>query len=515
MSATWKPVGIQINPDAALEGDLYGLTDCYACWKLGLLDWQGVFRMFYRRKKRQDKREAEEAGPCLGPFGGNYTINVGLPETLQFIKDFHFDASHLNFLATLRAFDDNVLFPEHEFFDWLAKIEMNVTVRAMPEGSICFADEPILEVEGPLALGYLLETYGLHLTGYPSMVATKASRIRKAAGKEMLVIDFSPRRAPGGGTTVPGSRALYLGGFDATSSMAAGYRHGIPVTGTVAHAWLMSFENEQEAMEAFARAFPGNCVLLIDTYSVKSGIEHAIKVGLYLKSIGRQLYGVRIDSGDLNYLSRLVRNRLDSEGLTKTNILVSGDLEENSILELRNLGAPIDGVGVGTEAVNFRDDPTLGVVYKLGCCRKGIHEPWRHTLKLSDSTPKILIPGAHQVWRFMGEDGLYSHDMIVDRLELPTGEINMINPYDPTHRRKVKSTDQYIEMLQTAFKDRQIVCDLPSVHEIRASIQTELARFHPSVTALHSAYNYQVGIEERLFNLRSELIKQARDRNGA
>ncbi len=376
-----QPISDIYRTSLALLTDLYQLTMAYAHWKAGTADKEGVFHLFFRQN----------------PFQGGYTLACGLTHTIDFIKQFRFEDSDLVCLADLRGNDGQPLF-EDPFLHDLGDMRFDCDLHAVREGSVVFPFEPMLRVQGPIIQGTLFETPFLTLTGFPSLIATKASRVKFAAEGEP-VLDFGLRRAQGIDGALLASWACYVGGADATSNVLAHKLFGIPCRGTHAHSWVMSFADECTAFMTYAQAMPNNCVFLVDTYSSLDGIRHAIEVGQWLRRKGFEMIGVRLDSGDLAYLSKQGRKMLDNAGFSETQIFASNDLDEYLIASLKQQGAKINVWGVGTQLVTAFDQPALGCVYKLAAWRTP-GGPWQYPIKLSEQLIKISTPGMQQIRRY-------------------------------------------------------------------------------------------------------------------
>jgi nicotinate phosphoribosyltransferase len=375
----------------ALLTDLYQLTMAYAQWRAGRAEREAVFHLGFRR----------------APFGGAWAIAGGLGPALEYLLEARFGEQDLAFLGALPGNDGRPLFPP-EFLAMLrdgGRIAEGVDVEAVPEGTVVFPHEPLLTVRGPIWRAHLLETPLLTLINHSTLIATKAARLCIAArGKPVLELGL--RRAPGPDGGVSASRAAYLGGAAGTSNLLAAMRFGIPARGTLAHAFVMSFDDELAAFQEFARAMPNNVTLLVDTYDTLRGVDRAVKVGCALRAEGHALSGIRLDSGDLAALALEARRRLDAAGLTETRIVASNDLDEPQVAELERVGAPIDVYGVGTALVTGGAQSSLGGVYKLAAFAdaQGALTP---RVKLSADPAKISYPGLLQVRRGAREDVLW------------------------------------------------------------------------------------------------------------
>jgi nicotinate phosphoribosyltransferase len=475
----------------ALLTDLYQLTMAYGYWKNQMLNCKAVFHLSFRRQ----------------PFEGGYGIACGLSDALDYLEKFSFHPDDLAYLAGLRGNDDKAIF-ETKFLDYLETLRFDCDIDAIPEGNVVFPHEPLVRVTGPLLQSQLFETALLNIINFQTLIATKSARVCIAA-KGNPVMEFGLRRAHGPDGALAASRAAYIGGCVSTSNVLAGKVFGIPVSGTHAHSWVMSFQNEYEAFEAYANAMPGNCVFLVDTYDSIGGIHHAIDVGRRLRSIGKDLTGIRLDSGDLNYLSIVARSILDEAGFQATKIIASNDLDEHVIASLKEQGALIDIWGVGTKLVTAFDQPTLGGVYKLGAIRIG-DGPWQKKVKLSEQTAKVSNPGSLQVRRF-GDHKEYLADMIYDELDGEPEEQTIVDIADVTIKKRISESARHHDLLAPIFRHGELVYERPSIAHIRTLAQTELGRFYAGVKRLLNPHIYPVGLETRLYANKSRLIQEARE----
>ncbi|MFT6178626.1 MAG: nicotinate phosphoribosyltransferase [Akkermansiaceae bacterium] len=367
-----------MNTTSPLLTDLYQLTMGYGYWKNEMANREAVFHLFYRR----------------APFGGEAAIVASTAPAADFLHNLTFTEKELSYLATLTGSDDQSLFC-HGYLDHLRNLDWQLEVDALPEGELAFPNEPILRVRGPLLQCQLVETALLNLVNFQTLIATKAARLCDAAEGEP-VLEFGLRRAQGPDGGMSASRAAYLGGCVATSNVLAGMEYGIPVKGTHAHSWVMSFDTEPEAFDAYADAMPNNAVLLVDTYDTLKGVRNAIQTGLKLRKKGHALQGIRLDSGDLAALSIGARQLLDEAGFPDTQIIASNDLDDDKIRRLKAAGARIDIWGVGTQLVTSADQPALGGVYKLGAIRNKNYD-WQYRIKLSNDLIKVSNPGILQI----------------------------------------------------------------------------------------------------------------------
>lgn len=475
----------------ALLTDLYQLTMSYAYWKERKADQQAIFHLFYRSN----------------PFRGGYVVAAGLQPALELIRDFRFHSDDVEFLATITGNDGKPIF-EPAFLDYLSELQLSVDVDAIPEGTVVFPHEPLLRIRGSILQCQLLETALLNIINFQSLIATKASRIVMAADGDS-VLEFGLRRAQGIDGALAASRAAHIGGCSATSNVLAGKLFGIPVRGTHAHSWVMSFDSELESFSAYAQAMPNNCVFLVDTYDTLEGVKHAIAVGQHLKSSGHRMVGIRLDSGDLANLSIEARKLLDAAGFEDAVIVASNDLDERLIQSLKQQGAAIAVWGVGTKLVTAYDQPALGGVYKLGAIQtsKG---SWLPKIKLSEQLIKTSTPGVLQVRRYFDGDGKATADMIFNELEPLATPCKVIDPFDPSMHREMRDTMAFEDLLKPAIRSGKVLDEFPSLSSIRTRTRQQLQKFHTSVLRFDNPQKYSVGLEQELHELKSRLVNQAR-----
>jgi nicotinate phosphoribosyltransferase len=483
------PTGLY-RPSLALLTDLYQLTMAQGYWKSGRAEREAVFQLAFRHH----------------PFEGGFTIAAGLAYLIDYISHARFEADDLAYLAGLRGATGQPLF-EPPFLDYLAGLDFRCDVDAVVEGEIVFPHEPLLRVTGPIVQAQLLETPALALVNFQTLIATKAARICLAARGDS-VLEFGLRRAQGIDGALAASRAAYLGGCAATSHLLAGRLFGIPVGGTHAHSWVMSFDHELEAFEEYARVMPNNCVFLVDTYDTLSGVRHAIEVGRRLRAHGHELLGVRLDSGDLADLSRRARGMLDEAGFPNAIITASGDLDEHLIAKLKAEGATISLWGVGTRLVTAYDQPALGGVYKLAAIREG-DGSWRPCVKLSEQLVKRSLPGRLQVRRFE-RGGEAIGDLLYDVGLGAESEARLIDPRTGAERARLTADAEARELLVPVFRHGKLVYQPPPLAVSREYAAAGLRRFPASVKRLANPDEYLVGLEPRLHQLQTDLVLDAR-----
>jgi nicotinate phosphoribosyltransferase len=442
----------------ALRTDLYQLTMMQAYWKSGHKP-EATFDYFVRKIP-----------------AGSYLVTAGLSYVLDYIENLHFVDDDIEYLRT-QGFDE-------EFLDFLGDFRFTGDILAMPEGSIAFPLEPIIRVTAPIMEAQLVETYILNKMNFSTLIATKAARVVYAA-RGRAIAEFGLRRAQGDGH-LEATRATYIGGCASTSNVLAGKVFGIPVSGTMAHSFVTSFEHEIDAFRAYADTFSSKCFLLIDTYNSIEGAKKAVIVGKELEQRGEKLQGVRLDSGDLSELSKQVRRILDDAGLDYVKIVASGDLNEWKIDELMRKGAKIDLFGVGTELITGRPAPALDGIYKLSdVAEHGRHVP---KMKLSEETVKATLPGKKRVWRIV-EDGEFVKDVI----SLDDEVVNDATP-----------------LLEPVVKNGKLICDRPSLVQIRETAAGNLAKLHDMYKKLEGAPAYSVEFSSGLTALRERLVKKIR-----
>jgi nicotinate phosphoribosyltransferase len=470
--------------------DLYQLTMAHGYFRSGRARDEAVFHLFFRKS----------------PFEGGYAIAAGLDPVLEVVERFRFEAADVDFLASLSTEAGTPMFGA-DFLDHLRVLRLRLDIDAVPEGTVVFANEPLVRVRGRLLDAQLLETALLNLVNFQTLIATKAARICQAAGGAP-VLEFGLRRAQGVDGALSASRAAFIGGCSATSNVLAGQRYGIPLRGTHAHSWVMSFDSELEAFEAYADAMPDNCVLLVDTYDTLGGVRNAIRVGERLRLRGKRLLGIRLDSGDLTWLSVEARKLLDRAGFGDVVIVGSNELDEHVITSLRHEGASIGTWGVGTRLVTAHGDPALGGVYKLAMVTRDGRAP-EPRIKVSEQAAKTTIPGVQQVRRFV-RDGRWVADAIYDERSGCASPVTIVDPLDPTRRRVLGSELAYEDLLVPVVRGGKIVGQRPTLAEIRARTASQLAALDPSVRRLLNPHRYPVGLSADLYEARWQLIEQLR-----
>ena len=472
--------------------DLYELTMGAGYVASGVAECRSVFSLSFRSL----------------PFEGGYAVAAGLGDAIEALEHLAFGREDLDYLAGLRTPSGRPMF-EATFLERLAELRFSCDVDAIPEGTVVFPNEPLIRVRGPLLQAQLVESLLLTIVGFQTLVATKAARVVEAAG-EAPVLEFGLRRAQGPDGALSAARAAYIGGVAATSNVLAGRLFGIPVRGTHAHSWVQVFGDEQLAFDAYADAQPDNVTLLVDTYSTIPGVQRAIETGLRLKAEGRNLAAIRLDSGDLAYLSIEARRMLDEAGLTNVKIVASNDLDEHLIESLREQGARIDIWGVGTKLDTAFDQPALGAVYKLTAVRES-DGSWRYPVKLSEQTAKISTPGILAVRRFRDATGRFRADMIYDEAGPPAvGGGEIVDPADVLHMRTIDPTWEPEELVLPALREGHRVAAAPSLEDVRARTRLQLGALHPAIRRLLNPHVYPVGLEMGLHERRTAQVMERR-----
>lgn len=483
------------RPSLTLLTDLYHLTMANAAWKCGIHEHAAVFNLVFRQN----------------PFRGGFSIACGLAYVAELLQNFHFREEDLAYLGTLEGNDGRPLF-ERAFLDYLAQSTFRCDVDAIEEGTVVFPHEPLVRISGPIVQCQILETPLLNMINFQTLIATKAARVCAAARGDP-VLEFGLRRAQGVDGAVTASRAAYVGGCAATSNLLAGRLFGIPVKGTHAHSWVMSFATEFAAFQAYARAMPNNCVFLVDTYDTLEGVRNAVRVGRWLREHGHEMIGVRLDSGDLAYLSIETRRILDQAGFDKAVIVASNDLDEHIIESLKDQGATVGVWGVGTKLATAYEQPAMGGVYKLAAIRPP-EGPWEYKVKISEQLVKTSSPGIQQVRRYASGNE-YVADAIYDlELGLPDG-CTIVDPLDGTRRKRIAPDTRHADLLVPVFRGGRCVYDPPPLQDARRRAQEQLDRFHAGIKRFVHPHQYPVGLEQTLYDLRTKLILEARGQNSA
>ena len=475
-------------PSIALITDFYEITMAYAYWKKGMQKRHAVFQMFFRSN----------------PMKGGYSIFAGLETLVDFLKNFHFTDEDIAYLRELHNEEGQPFF-EEDFLQFLKDMVFSCDIMAMEEGRVVFPHEPLLRITGPIVQTQLLESLILNTLNFQTLIATKAARVCDAA-ENAPVLEFGLRRAQGIDGAVSAARAAHIGGCSATSNVLAGKILGIPVKGTHAHSWVMAFASELEAFQAYADVMPGNSILLVDTYDSLQGVRNAIEVSRKLEKKGFRLKGIRLDSGDLAYLSIKARKILDKAGLTDCRIVASSSLDEKIIQSLKTQGAKIDIWGVGTKLITGFPDGALDGVYKLSSIEH--NGDWEYRMKISEKLSKVSITGNPLVRRYYDDDGIVEADIIYDETEKNTDFQCVRDPFSVRRKKILQKKWRFEDLLKPVFEKGKLISAQPSLNEIRERVRSELRTLHPGHKRFINPHEYPVGISEKLFDIRENLIKK-------
>ena len=467
--------------------DLYQLTMMYGYYKCGMRNNLATFDMFYRSKDEST----------------HYAIMAGIEQLMDYIENLHFDDEDIAYLRGMGIFDE-------DFLTELRRFAFHGDIQAVPEGTIVFSHEPLIRVTAPIFEAQLIETALLNIINHQTLIATKASRVVQAA-EGGTIMEFGLRRAQGPDAGIYGARAAIIGGCVGTSNVLTGQMYNMPAMGTHAHSWVMSFPTELEAFRKYAELFPTSCLLLVDTYdTLRSGVPNAITVFNELREKGYEPKGIRLDSGDLAYLSREARKMLDDAGFPNAIICASGDLDENLIRDLKLQGAAIDTWGVGTKLITSEDCPSLGGVYKLSA--EYVDGRVVPKIKISENTVKITNPGVKKLYRIYDKDnGKAIADLIA--LEHETyDESQPLTIYDPVNTWKSMTLTNYTmkELQVPLFKNGKRVYESPSLMDIQKHCREELDTFWYQYKRLLNPQRYKVDLSDSLWMLKNSMIQQLR-----
>ncbi len=472
------------------------LTDLYE-----LTMMQGYFK-----NKNQNETVIFDAFYRSNPQEGGYAVCAGLEQVIDYIKNLHFTKEDIDYLRSLNLF-------EEDFLDYLTSFHFSGDIYAIPEGSVIFPREPIIKVIAPIMEAQLIETAILNIINHQSLIATKASRVCYAA-KGDAIMEFGLRRAQGPDAGIYGARAAIIGGCNGTSNVLAGQLFDVPVKGTHAHSWIMSFPDEYSAFQTYAKMYPDSCILLVDTYdTLNSGVPNAIKVFQEMKASGIPLtsYGIRLDSGDLAYLSKKARKMLDDAGFYNAVISASNDLDEFLIDSLKTQGAAITSWGVGTHLITSKDCPSFGGVYKLAAVmtKDGSFLP---KIKLSENTEKVTNPGNKTIYRiYEKENKKIKADLIclTDDVFDTKKPLLLFDPAEPWKKTKLtENTYTMKELLVPVFQKGKCVYESPSVMEIREFCKEELETLWEETRRLVNPHKVHVDLSPRLYDMKISLLDQ-------
>lgn len=481
-------MGKTSNLNLSMLCDFYELTMGNGYLASGLRDRMTYFDVFYRSV----------------PDGGGFAVCAGLEQVAEYISELHFDDEDIAYLRSKNIFSE-------DFLDYLRNFKFTGDVWAIPEGTPVFPREPLLTVRAPAIQAQLLETYVLLAINHQSLIATKASRITRAA-KGRAVLEFGSRRAQGIDGAVTGARAAFIGGCAGTACTVSDERYGVPAAGTMAHSWVQMFDTEYDAFVAYCKTYPTNAVLLVDTYnSLKCGVPDAIRAfNEVLRPMGITKCGIRFDSGDMAYLTRKARAMLDDAGWPDCKITVSNALDERLIGDLLLQGAMIDSFGVGERLITARSEPVFGCVYKLAAVEDpdGAVIP---KIKVSENVGKITNPGFKKVYRFYDRlTGMAEADYIclADEIVDDTRPLSICDP-DAHWKSKVMNDFVAKELQVPIFRHGELVYKLPSLPDIKDYCAKQTATLWPEVQRFDNPHNYYVDLSEKLMALKDEMLHAA------
>ena len=442
------------------------------------------------------------------PSGNGYAVCAGLEQIIDYIKNLNFSYDDIEYLRGLGTFDE-------DFLEYLAGFHFTGDIYAVPEGTVVFPMEPLIKVVAPIMQAQLIETALLNILNHQSLIATKAARVCYAAQGD-AVMEFGLRRAQGPDAGVLGARAAMIGGCIGTSNVLCSKKFGVPALGTHAHSWIMSFPDELTAFRTYANMYPKNATLLVDTYdTLRSGVPHAIQVFTEMRDAGRlpEKYGIRLDSGDLAYLSKKARKMLDEAGFPEASICASSDLDENLISSLKAQGATITVWGVGTNLITSKDCPAFGGVYKLAAIQEG--EKFRPTIKLSENTAKITNPGNKTIYRVYDTNGKIKADLIALAHET-ISEDEPLLLFDPieTWKKTLLHPGEFTlkELLVPVFLGGKCVYTSPSVMEIRDYCAKDMDTLWDESRRLVNPHKVYVDLSSRLWDIKTQLLDEIHDR---
>ena len=480
-----------MNNNLTLMTDLYQLTMMQGYFEDNKHNKKAVFDMFYRKN----------------PSNNGYAIACGLEQVVDYIKNIKFDDANINYLRSLNIFKEN-------FLEYLKTFKFTGDIYAIPEGTIVFPGEPLIRVKSTIIEAQFVETTILNIINHQSLIATKAARVAWAAEGD-VVMEFGLRRAQGPDSGTYGARAAVIGGCTSTSNVLAGKMFNIPISGTHAHSWIMSFKDELTAFRTYADIFPNRCILLVDTYdTLKSGVPNAIKVFKEMKEKGIELknYGIRLDSGDLAYISDKARTMLDKEGFKDAIIAASSDLDENIISSLKQQGTKINVWGVGTNLITSSDCPAFGGVYKL--CAEEFNGEMLPKIKLSENPDKVTNPGIKKIFRLYDKatnkikaDLICLEDETINENE----DLTIFHPINTWKTMTLKANEYYTkELLQPVFLDGECVFEKRETMDIKKYCEEEKASLWNEYKRLINPHILPVDLSLKLYNLKKDMIDNIR-----
>lgn len=480
-----------ISRNLTMLFDFYELTMGNGYFKCGYADKIVYFDLYYRDN----------------PDNGGFAVAAGLEQIIEYVKDLKFDEDDIAYLREKGCFDE-------EFLKYLSTFRFTGDMWAVPEGTVVFPGEPLITVRAKAIEAQFIETYLLLMINHQSLIATKAARITRAA-KGRVVSEFGSRRAQGADAAILGARAAYIGGCNFTACAISDEVYGVPATGTMAHSWVQMFDDEYTAFKTYCETYPNNATLLIDTYNVlKSGIPNAIRAfNDVLKPLGITKCGVRLDSGDITYLTKKMRKMLDDAGWTECKIIVSNSLDEYIIRELIRQGAEVDGFGVGERLITAKSHPVFGAVYKL-CAVEDGEGNIIPRIKISENVGKITTPHFKKIYRLRGRDtGKAEADLICLHDET-IDDTQPIEIFDPEYTWKRKTLENFTaeELLVPIFEGGKLVYELPTLEEIREHHKKEIDGMWEEVKRFTNPHNYYVDLSQKLWDIKNDLLTKSRNK---
>ncbi len=478
-----------ISRNLTMLCDFYELTMANGYFKTGMGETIAYFDVFYREN----------------PDNAGFAIAAGLEQVVEYINDLKFDDDDIEYLRSKKIFDE-------EFLSYLKTFRFTGDIWAVTEGTVVFPGEPIMVVRAPAIQAQFIETYVLLVLNHQSMIATKANRIVRAS-EGRAVSEFGSRRAQGADAAILGARAAYIGGCAATACTIADQVYGVPATGTMAHSWVQMFPDEYTAFKTYCEAYPTNATLLVDTYDVLgSGIPNAIrafKEVLLPKGITK--CGIRLDSGDITYLSKKARKMLDEAGLTECKIVVSNSLDEYIISDLMRQGAKVDAFGVGERMITSKSNPVFGGVYKL-CAVEDRDGNIIPKIKISENAAKVTTPHFKKVYRLYSNDDKKAEADLICVYDEMVDDTKPLEIFDPVHtwKRKVLTDFTARELLVPVFRDGKQVYTLPDIHEIKEHCRREIEFVWDEVLRFENPHNYYVDLSQKLWDIKNEMLHKMR-----
>lgn len=471
-----------ISRNLTMLFDYYELTMGNGYFQSGLKDRISYFDLYFRKN----------------PDEGGYAIAAGLEQVIEYVKDLHFSEEDIDYLRGRGCFAE-------EFLEYLKNFRFTGDIWAVPEGTVVFPGEPLITVRAPAIEAQFIETYLLLSLNHQCLIATKAARITRAA-KGRSVSEFGSRRAQGADAAILGARAAYIGGVNSTACAIADQAFGVPAGGTMAHSWVQMFDTEYEAFLTYCKLYPTSATLLIDTYNVlESGLPNAIKA---FKECGITKCAVRIDSGDIAYLSRKIRQTLDEAGLPDCKIVASNSLDEYIIRGLFHQDAKIDAFGVGERLITAKSDPVFGGVYKL-CAIEDAEGNITPKIKLSENVGKITTPHFKKIYRLFGRDTGKAEADLICVWDETVDDTKPLEIFDPENTWKTKTLDNFVakELQVPIFRNGELVYELPTLQEIRANCKASLESMWEEVKRFDNPHNYYVDLSQKLWDIKYGMIK--------